>query len=239
MIKHLPKMARRHYVTAAADGGSKWRAGASTSLAVLRRPSMAEKLTRSDLARPPPAPPPTATHRSADHRHAWGSATPGAACLARAGGRAQRRAPSPRAWRPKRRPRWQPPVVPLPAAAELAAFAPRLRPTQPPVTQEPEPNPHPRRSPSFYLLRSSCALAADLAVDGVRVAYGSLSKPAFRQNALLKLLKHGLSCACCIAAGAPQGPHGAAPALALAAAALAQPAAAFVLPSLGSLRAVG
>ena len=34
MIKHLPKMARRHYATAA-EGGSKWRAGASTSLAVL------------------------------------------------------------------------------------------------------------------------------------------------------------------------------------------------------------
>ena len=68
-------------------------------------------------------------------------------------------------------------------------LTPRPRPTQPRITQEPEPNPHPRRSPSFYLLRSSCALAADLAVDCVRVAYGSLSQPAFRQNALLKLLK--------------------------------------------------
>ena len=35
----------------------------------------------------------------------------------------------------------------------------------------------------------------------MRVAYGSLSQPAFRQNALLKLLKHGLSCACCLASG--------------------------------------
>ena len=85
--------------------------------------------------------------------------------------------------------------MPLPAAAELAAFAPR-------------------RSPSFYILRSSCALAADVAVDGMRVAYGTLSKHAFRQNALLKLLKHGLSCACCIAAGAPQGLRGVDPALA-------------------------
>jgi len=92
MIKHLPKMARRHYISATADSGSKWRAGASTSLAVLR-------------------------------------------------------------------------------------------------------------SPAFYILRSSSALAADVAVDGMRVAYGTLSKHAFRQNALLKLLKHGLSCACCIAAG--------------------------------------
>ena len=84
-------------------------------------------------------------------------------------------------------------MLPLPAAAELAAFAPR-------------------RSPSFYILRSSCALAADVAVDGMRVAYGTLSKHAFRQNALLKLLKHGLSCACCIAAGAPQGLRGVDPA---------------------------
>jgi hypothetical protein len=76
-------------------------------------------------------------------------------------------------------------------AAELAAFVPR-------------------RSPAFYILRSSSALAADVAVDGMRVAYGTLSKHAFRQNALLKLLKHGLSCACCIAAGAPQGLRGAA-----------------------------
>ena len=74
MIKHLPKMARRHYATAAAEGGSKWRAGASTSLAVLRRPSMAEKLTRSDLARPPPAPPPTAPPPPAPRP----TATPGA-----------------------------------------------------------------------------------------------------------------------------------------------------------------
>ena len=81
-------------------------------------------------------------------------------------------------------------------AAELAAFVPR-------------------RSPAFYILRSSSALAADVAVDGMRVAYGTLSKHAFRQNALLKLLKHGLSCACCIAAGAPQGLRGAALALAL------------------------
>ena len=88
-------------------------------------------------------------------------------------------------------------MVPLPAAAERAAFAPR-------------------RSPSFYILRSSCALAADVAVDGMRVAYGTLSKHAFRQNAMLKLLKHGLSCACCIAAGAPQGHRGAALATALA-----------------------
>lgn len=56
MIKHLPKMARRHYVSAAADGGSKWRAGASTSLAVLRRPSMAKGLARSRPTRPPAAP---------------------------------------------------------------------------------------------------------------------------------------------------------------------------------------
>ena len=88
-------------------------------------------------------------------------------------------------------------MAPLPAAAELAAFAPC-------------------RSPSFYILRSSCALAADVAVDGMRVAYGTLSKHAFRQNAMLKLLKHGLSCACCIAAGAPQGLRGAALATALA-----------------------
>ena len=43
---------------------------------------------------------------------------------------------------------------------------------------------------------------ADVAVDGLRVSYGTLSLHSFRQNALLKLLKHGLSCACCIAAGA-------------------------------------
>jgi len=92
MIKHLPKMARRHYATTVADSGSKWRAGASTSLAVLR-------------------------------------------------------------------------------------------------------------SPSFYLLRSSCALAADVAIDCMRVCYGTLTQHAFRQNAMLKLLKHGLSCACCIGAG--------------------------------------
>lgn len=56
MIKHLPKMARRHYLSAAADSGSKWRAGASTSLAVLRRPSMANGLARSRPTRPPTAP---------------------------------------------------------------------------------------------------------------------------------------------------------------------------------------
>ena len=37
MIKHLPKMAKHHYSTATV-GGSKWRAGAATSLAVLRSP---------------------------------------------------------------------------------------------------------------------------------------------------------------------------------------------------------
>ena len=56
MIKHLPKMARRHYLSAAADSGSKWRAGAPTSLAVLRRPSMAKGLARSRPTRPPTAP---------------------------------------------------------------------------------------------------------------------------------------------------------------------------------------
>ena len=56
MIKHLPKMARRHYISATADSGSKWRAGASTSLAVLRRPSMAKALARSRLTRPRTAP---------------------------------------------------------------------------------------------------------------------------------------------------------------------------------------
>ena len=56
MIKHLPKMARRHYLSAAADSGSKWRAGASTSLAVLRRPSMAKGLARSRPTRPPATP---------------------------------------------------------------------------------------------------------------------------------------------------------------------------------------
>ena len=55
MIKHLPKMARGHYAAAAADSGSKWRAGASTSLAVLRsRGKVRVALARSSFRCHPP-----------------------------------------------------------------------------------------------------------------------------------------------------------------------------------------
>lgn len=57
------------------------------------------------------------------------------------------------------------------------------------------------QSPVFYLMRSACALLADVGVDVMRVAYGTLSEDAFKQNAALKLVKHSASCACCLATG--------------------------------------